>query len=104
MSGTRPRMQRAIQCRRSVKSDDGISFLGRRASRENLIDGDRQATGLSVRGRCSGRPSLEDSSGADEPGKPARDRSIDLEVGIFARVAHDGVRVFPELIDRVALP
>ena len=58
MSGTRPRMQRAIQCRRSVKSDDGTSFLGRRASRENLIDGDRQATGLSVRGRCfwGGRP------------------------------------------------
>jgi len=47
---------------------------------------------------------LRDSSGADEPGKTARDLSIDLEVRILARVAHNGVRVLPELVDRVALP
>jgi hypothetical protein len=47
---------------------------------------------------------VRDNSGADEPGQPARDLGIDLEVRILARVAHDRVHIFPQLVDRVALP
>ena len=58
-------MQRAIQYRRSEKSDDGTSFLGRRASRENLSSDDHRPTGSR-----SGQEqlTLRDSSGASPRG------------------------------------